>query len=130
MDFLSQTFIHIIESSKPISMNYFIFFSRLSVRNINKRPEQRELDETQKKSEHLSEVALDKLEFSGLDYTPEDKNLEHTFQLSCDPVQDNNVPPPIYPSLSHAKGSFTPNTGQMTRHQIINLFSTHSDRGR
>ena len=76
-------------------MNYFIFFSRLSSRNINKRPDQRENNEIHKESKHLSEVALDKLKFSALDDTPEDQNLDHTFQLSCDPVQDNTVPPPI-----------------------------------
>ena len=93
-------------------------------------PDQRVIDETHKKSKHLSEVALDKLKFSALDDMPEDQNLDHTSQLSCDPVQDNTVPPPIYPSQPHFKDSCTPITGQMTRHQIINLFSTHSDRGR
>ena len=67
-------------------MNYFKFFSRLSSKNLNKRPDQRENDETQKKSEHLSEDALDKLEFSVLDDTQEDNNFEVTSQLSCDPV--------------------------------------------
>ena len=111
-------------------MHYFKFFSRLSDRNIYKRQNQREVYETQKKSQHLSEVALDKLKFSALVDPPEDKNLEHGSQLSCDTLQDNTVPPPIYPSLPHAKDSCTPITGQMTRHQIINLFSTHSDTGR
>jgi hypothetical protein len=113
-------------------MNYFKFFSRLSGRsiNINKRQDQRVIDETHRKSKHFSEVSLDKLEFSALDDLPEDKNVELTFQLSCDPVQDNSVPPPIFPSLPHTNDSCKPITGQMTRHQIINLFSTHSDRGR
>ena len=111
-------------------MNYFKFFSRLCGRNINKRPDQRENHEKQKKSKHLSEGALDKLEFSAVDDTQEDKNLQLTSQLTCDPLQDNTVPPPIYPSHPHFKDSCTPITGQMTRHQIINLFSTHSDTGR
>ena len=101
-------------------MNYFKFFSRLSSRTINKRPDKRENDETQNKSKHLSEFALDKLEFSVLDDLPEDQN-------SCKTVQDNTVPPLIYPSLSHAKDSF-PHTvieGEIVlKHRVIEVRKT------
>jgi len=41
-----------------------------------------------------------------------------------------SVPPPIYPSVSQPKDTYWPVTAQMTRHQIIDLFSTHSIKGR
>ena len=60
-------------------MNYFKFFSRLSDRNIYNRPNQREVYETQKKSQHFSEVALDKLKFSALVDLSEDSSETHSY---------------------------------------------------
>ena len=41
--------------------------------------------------------------------------------------QPNSVPPPIYPTFPKTKPMYHTDNGAMTRHQIINMFSTFSD---
>ena len=90
---------------------FFLFYCRVGRRGKNK--DQRNLSEgvsNEKEDSVSSHVVQDT-----------DSNISSVSQ------QPNSVPPPIYPTFPKTKPMYHNDNGSMTRHQIINMFSTYSD---
>ena len=105
-------------------MNHNI--SRPTDTSRKKHQDKSEEYKTKQMNKHWSEVLIYEQQFHN-ELLKDSEHEATASQYSSDSLPPRAVPSPIYPTLPLPKEKGTHIPSQMTRHQIINLFSTYSD---